>query len=113
MINKPGKVKIEARCALAADVDAFLANGGEIEKLDSFGMRPKISDVSAVRFSLNTEGKVNKKSEGVDASIREDLLAGMGVSGVARKHRVSTSTVTRRKDSLIARGELKLREVQI
>ena len=112
-MNRASPEKRAEQDAIKSDVEKFLANGGEIEQLEGFGMKPRISGISAVRFALNTEGKVNKKSEGVDASIREDLLAGMGVSAVARKHRVGTSTVTRRKDSLIARGELKLREVQI
>jgi len=91
---------------LEADVAQWLAQGNKPEKLPGFGMAPKISEIDGRRFALHNEGNVNKLDDFADAGIKADLLSGMGTVEVARKWKVGTTTVTRRKDILIARGEL-------
>jgi hypothetical protein len=95
--------RIESQ-AIARDVEQFLINGGQIKTLPGFGIQPTIVD--GRRFSLNTLGQDNSLSADIDQGIIEDLLAGMTTTQVARKWRVGTTTVTIRRDKLLARGEL-------
>ena len=90
---------------LANDVESFLANGGEIKTLPGFGMEPRITNVSALRFELNNTGKDNSLPDHIDQGIMNDLKSGMGTTQVARKWRVGTTTVTVRKDKLLAQQE--------
>ena len=120
MINKPGKVKIEARCALAADVDAFLANGGEITELPGFGCRAGL-DATRIKFTYQIsggDGRVISKSlkqlpDELLPAIDRALIAGEVMSVISRQYEVGRSLIIRRRDFLLSRGKMKLTEVQI
>ncbi len=118
MINRPGKVKIEARCALAADVDAFLANGGEITELPGFGCRPSLdSTVIRYSFQMSNGDVVNKTIKQLPPellpAIDAALIAHEVMSTVAKKFDVGRSLVIRRRDFLLSKGMIKPMEVQI
>lgn len=97
--------KRQEQAKLANDVESFLANGGEIQQLEGFGMAPRITNVSALRFELNNTGQDNSLPDHIDQGIIKDLKSGMSTTQVARKWRVGTTTVTVRKDKLLAQQE--------
>jgi hypothetical protein len=103
---RPSPAKIQEQTQLQADVEAFLARGGQVEELPGFGMAPKITHVAGQRFTLNSDGRVNTLTPEVNQGIYDDLKAGLSSSEIVRKWQVGSSSVLKRKEHLIARGEL-------
>ena len=104
-MNRASPAKRQEQAKLAYDVESYLANGGQITELPGFGMAPRITQINASKFELGV-GNDNSLNRELDEAIKRDLLAGMGTTQTARKHNVGTTTVTKRKDSLMSKGLL-------